>query len=65
MSRKTSSSRQQLRAFQRERVKKSENQIAKALNIPKGLRQYCARLGSQPSDILSAYLKNKTAGALS
>lgn len=65
MSRKTSSARQQLRAFQRERIKESENKIAKALGIPKAMRQYCARLGSQPSDILSAYLKNKDVGALS
>ncbi len=64
MSRKTSSARQQLRALQRERINDHENKIAKALNIPKGLRQYCARLGSQPSDILSAYLKNKTVGAM-
>ena len=64
MSKKTSSTRQQIRAHQRESVNEYENKIAKALNIPKGLRQYCARLGSQPSDILSAYLKNKTVGAL-
>ena len=65
MSRKTSSARQQLRALQRERIKQNENQIAEQLGLPKALRQYCARLGSQPSDILSAYLKNKDVGALS
>ena len=63
MSRKTSSARLQLRAFQRERIKESENKIAEAMGLPKALRQYCARLGSQPSDILQAYLKES--GALS
>jgi hypothetical protein len=50
-------SRQQLRAMQRERVARDEKRLARAMGLPKGLRQYCKNLGSTASDIARAYLK--------
>ena len=50
-------SRQQLRAMQRERVAENEKRLARAMGMPKGLRQYCKNLGFAPSDVARAYLK--------
>ena len=47
----------QYRKSVRERVSKREKEIAKALGMPKGLRQYFKRLGSTPSAVAQEYLK--------
>jgi len=49
--------RRSLRAMIRERVNAKEKAIAKAMNMPKGLRQFFARHGKRPSDVAQAYAK--------
>ena len=61
MSKKNSSTRAQVRAMQRERSAKTEKALAKAMGMPKGLRQYFKRLGKLPSDVAQAYAKASAA----
>lgn len=49
--------RTQYRKAVRERVNKREKAIAKALGMPKGLRQYLKRLGTTPSTVAQEYRK--------
>lgn len=49
--------RTQYRKSVRERVNKSEKALAKAMGIPKGLRQYFKRLGVTPSTLVQEYKK--------
>ena len=52
------SNRQRIRATQREFMNKREKEVAKALGMPKGLRQYVKRLGSLPSIVQQEYKKH-------
>lgn len=49
--------RTQHRAMQRRRTGENEKRLARAMRMPKGLRQYCKNLGSPPSSVARAYLK--------
>lgn len=49
--------RTQYRKAVRERVAKQEKAAAKALGMPKGMRQYFKRLGVSPSTVLQEYRK--------
>lgn len=51
------SNRKQVRAMQRAYMNKEEKKIAKDGGMPKGLRQYCKRLGSLPSMVRNEGLK--------
>ena len=51
------SNRKQVRATQREFMNKREKEVAKAMGMPKGLRQYVKRLGSRPSIVKQEMLK--------
>jgi hypothetical protein len=47
----------QYRKAVRERVNKREKALAKAMGMPKGLRQYFKRFGTTPSTVAQEYRK--------
>lgn len=53
------STRQRVRASQREFMNRHEKSVAKVMGIPKGLRQYFKRLGVLPSMIQQEYKKHQ------
>lgn len=57
MSKKSSTTRMQIRKMQRERTAVTEKALAKVMGMPKGLRQYFKRLGILPSSVNQEYLK--------
>lgn len=53
------SNRTKIRASQREFMNRNEKRMAKAMGIPKGLRQYFKRLGSLPTIVQQEYRKHQ------
>jgi hypothetical protein len=57
MSKKKSTTRTKVRKMQREKASAANKHFAKLLGMPKGLRQYFARLGVEAQSVVMEYRK--------
>ena len=57
MSKKKSTTRKQVRKMQRENASRISKAIAKAMGMPKSLRQYFARFGNSAESVMMEYRK--------